>query len=111
MTWNCRHINNAVTKPIIRAMAGLRFQQRSFGGIILSETGKERGNMNLPCHGGRIRLQVPKSPDTLTRCNCSVCHRYGALLGNFRMDERSAPRTMCYFDGAEIGQFLEGSES
>ena len=39
--------------------------------------------MELRCHCGKIKLQVPKSPKALTSCNCSVCHRYGALWGNY----------------------------
>ncbi len=31
------------------------------------------------CHCGRVRLEVPRAPRTLTDCNCSICRRYGAL--------------------------------
>jgi hypothetical protein len=35
------------------------------------------------CHCGAVRVQVPRAPRTLTRCNCSICRRYGALWAYF----------------------------
>ena len=35
--------------------------------------------LTATCHCGKLRLSVPEVPRTLTRCNCSICHRYGAL--------------------------------
>ncbi|HET8690983.1 MAG TPA: hypothetical protein VFM30_02525 [Steroidobacteraceae bacterium] len=31
------------------------------------------------CHCGAVRVHVRRAPTTLTRCNCSICRRYGAL--------------------------------
>jgi hypothetical protein len=31
------------------------------------------------CHCGAVRVRVARTPRTLTRCNCSICRRYGAL--------------------------------
>jgi hypothetical protein len=31
------------------------------------------------CHCGSIQIRVRRLPRTLTRCNCSICRRYGAL--------------------------------
>jgi hypothetical protein len=31
------------------------------------------------CHCGAIRIGVRRISRTLTRCNCSICRRYGAL--------------------------------
>jgi hypothetical protein len=31
------------------------------------------------CHCGRVTLSVPEAPDEVTRCNCSLCTRLGAL--------------------------------
>src|SRR5919109_687833 len=31
------------------------------------------------CHCGAIRIHVSRVSRTLTRCNCSICRRYGAL--------------------------------
>lgn len=35
------------------------------------------------CHCGAVRVHVPRAPRTLTRCNCSICRRYGALWAYF----------------------------
>ena len=31
------------------------------------------------CHCGRVQIKVRQVPDSLVNCNCSICHRYGAL--------------------------------
>ena len=31
------------------------------------------------CHCGDVRLVARTEPESLTRCNCSICHRLGAL--------------------------------
>ncbi|HLY04510.1 MAG TPA: GFA family protein [Rhizomicrobium sp.] len=31
------------------------------------------------CHCGRVKLEVPEAPETVTDCNCSICRRYGVL--------------------------------
>ena len=30
------------------------------------------------CHCGAVQLQVPRKPERLTSCNCSICHKLGA---------------------------------
>ncbi|MDH3219604.1 MAG: aldehyde-activating protein [Gammaproteobacteria bacterium] len=45
--------------------------------------------LHATCHCGNIRLEAAQLPATLTSCNCSICHRLGALWG--------------YFDAAEVG--------
>lgn len=35
------------------------------------------------CHCGAVRIHVPRAPRTVTRCNCSICRRYGALWAYF----------------------------
>lgn len=31
------------------------------------------------CHCGAVRIEMSRRPVSLTRCTCSICHRYGAL--------------------------------
>ena len=31
------------------------------------------------CHCGSVRLSSDRRPQSLTRCTCSICRRYGAL--------------------------------
>jgi hypothetical protein len=35
--------------------------------------------LSATCHCGRVRIEVPQRPRTLTSCNCSICRRYGTL--------------------------------
>lgn len=35
------------------------------------------------CHCGAVKVEVPRKPRRLTSCNCSICHRYGALWGYY----------------------------
>lgn len=36
------------------------------------------------CHCGAVEIYVRKLPRTLTRCNCSICRRYGALWAYYK---------------------------
>ncbi len=36
-----------------------------------------------PCHCGAVRITAPRVSRTLTRCNCSICRRYGGLWGYY----------------------------
>ena len=36
------------------------------------------------CHCGAVRIRVRRLPRTLTRCNCSICRRYGAVWAYYR---------------------------
>jgi hypothetical protein len=40
---------------------------------------KAAGVVFATCHCGAIRIGVRRKPRTVTRCNCSICRRYGAL--------------------------------
>jgi len=41
------------------------------------------------CHCGNVVLTIEKLPDTVTSCNCSICHRYGAIWAYFKPEEVS----------------------
>ena len=43
--------------------------------------------LTAACHCGAVRVRVPRAPETLTNCNCSVCRRYGALWAYYAPDE------------------------
>lgn len=38
------------------------------------------------CHCGAIRIEVPRRPQSLTNCNCSICRRYGTLWAYYKAD-------------------------
>jgi hypothetical protein len=35
--------------------------------------------LHATCHCGAVKLTIPRAPQTLTNCNCSICRRYGVL--------------------------------
>lgn len=40
------------------------------------------------CHCGAVSIAIPRAPEAVTNCNCSICRRYGALWA--------------YYDSAEV---------
>ena len=41
-------------------------------------------HIKASCHCGLVTLVVPAAPDTVTACNCSICHRYGVLWAYYQ---------------------------
>jgi len=39
--------------------------------------------LNVECHCGNLKLLANALPASLTSCNCSICHRLGALWAYF----------------------------
>ena len=39
------------------------------------------------CHCGVVRIAVPRAPEWVGSCNCSLCRRTGALMAYYRPDE------------------------
>lgn len=39
------------------------------------------------CHCGAITLSIPRPPQRVTQCDCSICRRYGTLWGYFEQPE------------------------
>lgn len=35
--------------------------------------------LTASCHCGAVEIEMSRKPRSLTRCTCSICHRYGAL--------------------------------
>ena len=54
------------------------------GGIVrtMSQT------LEASCHCGACVISLPRAPETVTDCNCSICRRYGVLWA--------------YYDPAEV---------
>jgi hypothetical protein len=44
---------------------------------------KPERTVTATCHCGAVRIHASRAPRTLTRCNCSICRRYGALWAYF----------------------------
>ena len=43
------------------------------------------------CHCGAARLTVPRAPDTVTECNCSICRRIAARWAYYSPTEVGLP--------------------
>lgn len=39
------------------------------------------------CHCGAVQISMPRHPESVTECNCSLCSRYGALWAYFTHGE------------------------
>ena len=57
------------------------------------------------CHCRRIGVDIPRLPESITSCNCSLCYRIGALWGYYTLDEVNIR-----FDG-EVLKYLWGDRS
>jgi len=44
---------------------------------------------SIECQCGNLRLAAKDKPASLTRCNCSICNRLGALWAYYREDDVS----------------------
>jgi hypothetical protein len=40
--------------------------------------------LTATCHCGAVRVTVPRTPRTITDCNCSICRRYGVLWAYYK---------------------------
>ena len=43
--------------------------------------------LNGHCHCGNVSFSVGSLPATLTECNCSICHRYGARWAYYKPEQ------------------------
>src|SRR5262245_33777297 len=39
------------------------------------------------CHCGQVTVEIPRPPESLTNCDCSICRRYGTLWAYYRESE------------------------
>ncbi|KKJ78650.1 aldehyde-activating protein [Kiloniella litopenaei] len=65
--------------------------------------------MEATCHCQSVRLTINYKPEFLLSCNCSICHRYGALWTYSTPDqikvECSGGETKAYKFGKETKAF------
>lgn len=43
--------------------------------------------LEATCHCGAVRIEVPRVPEQLTSCNCSICRRLGWIVAYYGMSE------------------------
>ena len=58
------------------------------------------------CDCGAVRLQIASPPESVLDCNCSICHRYGALWAYYTLDQvRITGATTSYLRGKKSTEF------
>ena len=45
------------------------------------------GDLVASCHCGRVTIRLPRTPDSVTQCNCSLCAKTGFRGVYFSSDE------------------------
>jgi hypothetical protein len=55
------------------------------------------------CHCGAVTVEIPRPPETVTNCNCSICRRYGALWAFYPADEVKVTAAAGGLDGYSWG--------
>ena len=43
--------------------------------------------IDLSCHCGAVKLQVPTPPENVAECNCSICSKLGVLWAYYPAEE------------------------
>ena len=43
--------------------------------------------IELSCHCGSVKIQIPRKPRTLTECNCSICRRTGGRWAYYQAED------------------------
>lgn len=53
------------------------------------------------CHCGAVRMEIDEAPEIVTDCNCSLCHRTGALWAYYHPAQvrHLAGDTVAYVQG------------
>src|SRR5215213_1307960 len=53
------------------------------------------------CHCGKVRIEVPREPEWLASCNCSICRKLGSLMAYYPDDGsvRVEGETVAYIHG------------
>jgi len=53
------------------------------------------------CHCGAVQIEVSEKPVSLTQCNCSICHRYGALWAYFTIESAAV-----IYEKSAVGAYI-----
>ena len=66
--------------------------------------------LRTTCHCGSVTIEIPRQPEAVTNCACSICRRYGTLWAYFRKSEISVSAepgaTEAYAWGQKTLQFI-----
>jgi hypothetical protein len=76
------HLLNSRT-PIELSSLSLKTQSEADPDNMADESTPIRSS----CHCGAITVVVPRLPDHINHCQCTICRRYGAAWGYYHPDE------------------------
>jgi len=66
--------------------------------------------LTATCHCGAVRVTVPRTPRSVTDCNCSICRRYGVLWAYYKAStvrvEAGPKATRAYSWGRKTLRFV-----
>jgi hypothetical protein len=48
--------------------------------------------IEVTCHCGAVRLKAPRTPETVTECNCSICRKLAARWAYYSPAEVELPK-------------------
>jgi hypothetical protein len=70
------------------------------------ESGEVMSAIDGSCHCGAVRIAVPRAPESVVSCNCSLCRRTGALMAYYPPDAvRVEGATALYLTGDRFLRF------
>ena len=56
------------------------------------------------CHCGSVSVTIPRVPETVTNCSCSICRRYGVLWAYFDQSEVEVKGAPCATESYAWGE-------
>lgn len=62
--------------------------------------------LKATCHCGRVQVEIPRKPEKLNQCRCTVCYKYGCLWGYFKTFEVKV--TMA--EGTHLDEYVRSDE-
>jgi hypothetical protein len=62
--------------------------------------------LNSTCHCGAITVIVPRLPEEINECQCTICRRYSAAWGYYKMDELKVQMK----EGAKVSKYVWGDK-
>ena len=65
--------------------------------------------LEASCHCGAVRIEMESAPTRLTRCTCTICHRYGSMWAYYPANQvkihRPPEGTAFYVWGDRTAEF------
>jgi hypothetical protein len=63
-------------------------------------------SLKSTCHCGAITVIVPRQPEEINECQCTICRRYAAAWAYYKVDEIEFDLK----EGAKLSQYVWGDK-